>query len=112
MTVNTNKNTWDKENMRTVSCRLRKEEAEEFKKYAEYLGTSTHALLSEYVRKCLALNEKVAPTERNNSLAMQNRIQLLERKVKVAEQAVKQARTRAEHAEQLVDAWLRSADEK
>jgi len=112
MTVNTNKNTWDKENMRTVSCRLRKEEAEEFKKYAEYLGASTHALLSEYVRQCLVLNEKVAPMERNETAKMRNEIELLKRKLKIAEQAVEQARTRADHAEQLVDAWLRSADGK
>lgn len=112
MTVNTKKNEWDKENMRTLSCRLRKEEAERFRKYAEYLGTTPHALLSEYVKQCLKLDENITPVMRDNSNAMQNEITLLRKKLDVATKAVDQARDRALRAEALVDSWLRSADGK
>ena len=110
MTVKANRNEWDKENMRTVSCRLRKEEAEMFKKYAEYLGTTSHALLAEYVRKCVSLGKNITPEMRDNSVALQNEVLLLRRKLKTAEIAVDQARARALNAEAIVDKWLRSAD--
>ena len=44
---------WDKENMRTVATRIRKEEAEAFGRYAEERNTTPNALLREYVRKCI-----------------------------------------------------------
>lgn len=44
---------WDKENMRTVATRIRKEEAEAFARYAEERNTTANALLREYVRKCI-----------------------------------------------------------
>ena len=112
MTVNVKRTEWDKENMRTISCRVRKEEAEEFKKYAEYLGVSPHALLSEYVRKSIKAGENVTPEMRDNSMALQNEVTLLRRKLKIAETALFQARERAVNAEALVDRFLRSADGK
>ena len=108
MTVNTKRTEWDKENMRTVSCRLRKEEAERFKQYAEYLGTTPHALLAEYVHKCVELGADVTPEMRGNTVALKNEVQVLRNKLKVAEKAVDQARQRALNAEALVDKWLRS----
>ena len=106
MTVNAKRTEWDKENMRTVSCRLRKEEAERFKQYAQYMGTTSHALLSEYVRKCLELERSVTPEMRDNALKVQNENAILKRKLELALHEVDAARTRALHAEQIVDEYL------
>lgn len=107
MTVNTKRTEWDKENMRTVSCRLRKEEAERFRKYAEYLGTTPHALLSEYVKRCLEIEGKIAPEERRVSADMQNEIGVLKRKLNLALHELDAARDRAVRAEKIVDEFLR-----
>ena len=110
MTVNTKKVEWEKENMRTVSCRLRKEEAERFKQYATYLGTTSHALLAGYVKRCLENGQNITQDMVDDSQRMQNEIALLRRKLSIANEAVDQARARALNAEALVDKWLRSAD--
>lgn len=44
---------WDKENMRSVSCRLRTEETEDFKKWCELKQTTPGAVLKNYVKQCL-----------------------------------------------------------
>lgn len=110
--INTTKKDWGAENLRTLSCRIRKEEAEKFKRFAEYRDTTTHKLLSEYVRKCLEAFDTVAPeiVENSNALAKEN--ELLRRKLKVAEEAVKVSSERAARAEALVNKWLSSADEQ
>lgn len=113
MTVNNSKKeAWNKENMRTVSCRLRKEEAERFRKFAEYHGTSVHGLLAEYVRKCLALDQVIDKAERVSVNNLHNRVRDLELKLEAANKATDQARERAMNAEALVDRWLRSADHR
>lgn len=111
MTVNPKKAEWEKENLRTLSCRIRKEDAERFQTYAKYRGTSVHGLFSEYVRKCLDNAGTITPEQMDRSVAMQNEIALLRRKLRLANEAVDQARARAVNAEALVDKWLRSADE-
>lgn len=45
---------WDKENMRSVSCRLRTEDAEQFKEYCAENGTTSAHFLKEYILKTLA----------------------------------------------------------
>lgn len=40
---------WDKENMRSVSCRLRTEDAELFKEYCASRNTSPAAVLKTYI---------------------------------------------------------------
>lgn len=40
---------WDKENMATLGCKVKKEQAEQFKKYAKEQGTTANALLKDYV---------------------------------------------------------------
>lgn len=40
---------WDKENMKIVACKLRKEQAERFKQYAEDNGTTVNALIKNFV---------------------------------------------------------------
>ena len=108
MTVNSKRTEWDRENMRTVSCRLRKEDAERFKQYAQYLGTTPHALLAEYVKKCLELEETVTPQMRDNSAEIRNENKMLKKKLNLAMLEVDAARRRATHAEEIVDEYLRS----
>lgn len=40
---------WDSENMLTLSVRLRKEQVQEFRKYAEENGTTANSLLKKFV---------------------------------------------------------------
>ncbi len=44
---------WDRENMRTLSCRVRTDEAEVFKQYCTEHGTTAGELLKKYVGKCI-----------------------------------------------------------
>lgn len=44
---------WDKENMRSISCRMRTEDAELFKEYCAFHNTTPGAVLKEYVWKLL-----------------------------------------------------------
>ncbi len=111
MTANEKKLEWDRENLRTVSCRIRKEEAEKFKAYAEYRGSSTHRLLADYVANCLKGYEVVTPETRELVNALQMHVAELERKLKIALEAADRDKARAQRAEELVDRWLRSADE-
>ena len=116
MTVTTKKNEWDKANMRTVSCRLRKEEAEMFRAYAEHMGTTPHTLLAEYVHKCIEAHKNIPPEERANVAALRNELASMRDttrvKLEVMEAQLRNANIRAANAEALVNKWLRSADEK
>lgn len=51
-------NKWDKENMKIVACKIRKEQAEQFKQYAEDRGTTSNALLKNYVLECIGESDK------------------------------------------------------
>lgn len=44
---------WDKANMATLGCRVKKEQAEKFKRYASDNGTTANTMLKEYVLKCI-----------------------------------------------------------
>ena len=44
---------WDKANMRTISCRLRTETANEFKQYCADIGSNPAAVLKNYINSCL-----------------------------------------------------------
>ena len=44
---------WDKDNMRSVSCRLRTEDAEQFKEYCAEIGTTPAQFLKQYILKTL-----------------------------------------------------------
>lgn len=46
-------NKWDKENMKIVACKIKKEDAEAFKQYADDNGTTSNALLRNYIYKCI-----------------------------------------------------------
>ena len=43
---------WDKENMITLGCKIKRLDAEIFKEYAKSQGKNTNGLLKEYDFKC------------------------------------------------------------
>ncbi len=47
-------NKWDKENMATLGCKVKKEEAEKFKAYAYEHGKTPNTVLKEYVKECIS----------------------------------------------------------
>lgn len=49
---------WDKENMATLGCKVKKAQAEQFKQYAEDKGTTSNALLKNYVLECIGEIDK------------------------------------------------------
>lgn len=50
-------NKWDKENMKIVACKIKKEDAENFKQFAENNNTTPNALLRSYIYKCIGKSE-------------------------------------------------------
>lgn len=48
---------WDKENMTTLGCKVKKEEAVAFKEYAKAQGKTANTVLKEYVLECI--DEKI-----------------------------------------------------
>lgn len=44
---------WDKENMATLGCKVRKEQATAFKEYAKEQGKTANTVLKEYVLQCI-----------------------------------------------------------
>ena len=44
---------WDKENMITLGCRVKREEAAAFKEYAKEQGKTANTVLKEYVYECI-----------------------------------------------------------
>lgn len=47
---------WDAENMATLGCKIKKEQAEKFKAHAKSQGTTANALLKNFVLN--TINEK------------------------------------------------------
>lgn len=65
-------NKWDKENMKIVACKVKKEHAESFKAYAESRSTSPNALLKDYIMGCIGElpdKEEVAPDQSEQGAA-------------------------------------------
>lgn len=48
---------WDKENMSTIGCKVKKEHAEKFKAYCIERGKTSNAVLREYVLDCIGEKE-------------------------------------------------------
>ena len=44
---------WDGENMATIGCKVKKEQAEAFKEYCASQGKTSNAVLREYVLECI-----------------------------------------------------------
>ena len=56
-------NKWDAQHMGSLSCKIMAEEAKAFRDYAEERETTVNALLSGYVRRCLAEDKAARHTE-------------------------------------------------
>lgn len=56
---------WDSENMATLACKTKKEQAEKFKSYCTAIGKTTNAVLRDYVLGCIG--EIVGETPRENA---------------------------------------------
>lgn len=50
---------YQKENIASLACRVKKEQAERFKAYCEEKGKTSNAVLREYVLSCI--DEKAEP---------------------------------------------------
>lgn len=44
---------WDAENMTTLGCRVKKDQAEKFKTYCAEIGKTWNAVLRDYVLDCV-----------------------------------------------------------
>ena len=100
MSNNTSKE-WDKENMRTVSCRLRKDEAEAFKRLCASKGTTVHAALALPIDR----PENEGQTLINQNIALRQKLAYLTREVENWKEIAKSH-------DEIIDLWLRSADRK
>lgn len=49
---------WDGENMATIGCKVKKEQAEAFKAYCSEKGKTSNAVLREYVLDCIGEKEE------------------------------------------------------
>lgn len=52
------RNKWDKENMTTLGCKVKKAEAEAFKEYAAGQGKTANTVLKEYVIQCIGKDKE------------------------------------------------------
>lgn len=59
---------WDKENMTTLGCKVKKEEAAAFKEYAARNGKTSNNMLKDYVIECISDNKAM---ERDNEINCQ-----------------------------------------
>ena len=50
-------NKWYKENMKIVACKIKKDDAEAFKQYADEKNTTPNALLRNYIYNCIEKGE-------------------------------------------------------
>ncbi len=44
---------WDAENMTTLGCRVKKDQADKFKTYCAEIGKTSNAVLRDYVLDCI-----------------------------------------------------------
>ena len=97
---------WDRENMKTLACRVRKEEAEAFRQFAETCGSSTHAILAAFVRGAV-----FAGDDQLRFLSMENQrlaVQLAKKKEELnnMKDLARRLDERASHAEELVRKYV------
>lgn len=48
---------WDKDNMATVACKLRKEDADAFREYAKQSNKTVNTLLRSFVFSCIGKSD-------------------------------------------------------
>ena len=63
---------WDNANMATLACKVKKEQAEQFKTYCSNIGETVNSILQDYVAECIAGDGRKAAqnaAESNGSLS-------------------------------------------
>lgn len=53
---------YHKENISSLACRVRKEQAEQFKEYCDQQGRTVNAVLKDFVMDCIESNKKTNVT--------------------------------------------------
>lgn len=48
---------WNKEHMKLIGCKIKKEYADEFEQYATDRGTTRNALIREFIYSCIGVEE-------------------------------------------------------
>lgn len=54
---------WDKENMTTLGCKIKRDQAAAFKSYCENQGSTSNTVLKDFVLGCIGEQEPGAPQE-------------------------------------------------
>ena len=57
---------WDAENMTTLGCRVKKEQADRFKAYCSEIGKTSNAVLRDYVLDCIGEKQDTARENRSD----------------------------------------------
>ena len=97
---------WDKENMKTLACRVRRDEAEAFRQYAESCGTSAHALLASFVRSSVSSDNDMIQSMSAENQRLAAEMAQTKADVKALKEIVKQYEERAIRAENLVRKYV------
>lgn len=58
---------WDKENMLTIGCKLKKEDALAFKEYSAKQGKTANTMLKDYVIRCIS-NDEIENVQRGTAV--------------------------------------------
>lgn len=58
---------WDSENMATVACKIKKNQAEKFKSYCSSIGKTSNAVIRDYVLDCIGENDDQQPAADNTT---------------------------------------------
>ncbi len=93
---------WDKENMKTISCRVRKEEADAFKQYAESCGMTAHTMLASFVRSAASNNADAIRSLSAENQKLSAELAQKTEELKNMKEIAKQLDLRACRAEELV----------
>lgn len=104
MTVSVPAKEWDKENMKTLSCRVRTPVAEAFRNKCETQGVSTHRALADFVQA--VVSGENAGSEHPEERAAEKENCVLRKKLEVATRDREQFMRRAHRAEEAVGLWL------
>ena len=62
---------YHKENISSLACRVKKEQADRFKAYCEHIGKTSHAVLRQYVLLCIGEPDNAEKVEQTTKQATQ-----------------------------------------
>lgn len=97
---------WDKENMKTLACRVRKEEADSFRQYAESCGMSAHTMLAGFVRSAISGDDSMTASLSKENKRLEAELAKKTEELKNLKEIAKQLDLRACRAEELVRKYV------